>query len=96
MQKVVCELYNDHFENAKRYQLPRAQLIIAISLITLATMLTPATPDGIMTVTTKTVRAVLQENISLTQTTISRLIISLISALVCLKKSRKKRDRPLQ
>lgn len=24
-----CELYNDHFENAKRYQIPRAQLIIA-------------------------------------------------------------------
>nr|DAU71758.1 MAG TPA: hypothetical protein [Caudoviricetes sp.] len=23
------ELYNDHFENAKRYQIPRAQLIIA-------------------------------------------------------------------
>lgn len=27
--KVVCELYNDHFENAKRYNIPRAQLIIA-------------------------------------------------------------------
>lgn len=23
------ELFNDHFENAKRYQIPRAQLIIA-------------------------------------------------------------------
>ena len=27
--KIKCELYNDHFENAKRYQIPRAQLIIA-------------------------------------------------------------------
>lgn len=26
---VKIELYNDHFENAKRYQIPRAQLIIA-------------------------------------------------------------------
>ncbi|HEP2167356.1 TPA: site-specific DNA-methyltransferase, partial [Streptococcus pyogenes] len=26
---VKCELYNDHFENAKRYNIPRAQLIIA-------------------------------------------------------------------
>lgn len=26
---MKCELYNDHFENAKRYQIPRAQLIIA-------------------------------------------------------------------
>ena len=27
--RVKIELYNDHFENAKRYQIPRAQLIIA-------------------------------------------------------------------
>ena len=27
--KIKCELYNDHFENAKRYQIPHAQLIIA-------------------------------------------------------------------
>ena len=27
--KVKCELYNDHFENAKRYSIPHAQLIIA-------------------------------------------------------------------
>lgn len=26
---MKCELYNDHFENAKRYNIPRAQLIIA-------------------------------------------------------------------
>ena len=26
---MKIELYNDHFENAKRYQIPRAQLIIA-------------------------------------------------------------------
>lgn len=28
-KKIKCELYNDHFENAKRYQIPKAQLIIA-------------------------------------------------------------------
>ena len=28
-KKIKIELYNDHFENAKRYQIPRAQLIIA-------------------------------------------------------------------
>lgn len=28
-KRVKIELYNDHFENAKRYQIPRAQLIIA-------------------------------------------------------------------
>lgn len=28
-QKVPCEIYNDHFENAKRYNIPHAQLIIA-------------------------------------------------------------------
>ena len=26
---MKIELYNDHFENAKRYQIPRAQLIIS-------------------------------------------------------------------
>lgn len=29
MKDIKIELYNDHFENAKRYQIPRAQLIIA-------------------------------------------------------------------
>jgi site-specific DNA-methyltransferase (adenine-specific) len=28
-EKIVAELYNDHFQNFKRYQLPKAQLIIA-------------------------------------------------------------------
>lgn len=28
-KKIKCELFNDHFENAKRYQIPKAQLIIA-------------------------------------------------------------------
>lgn len=28
-KRIKIELYNDHFENAKRYQIPRAQLIIA-------------------------------------------------------------------
>ena len=27
--KLPCEIYNDHFENAKRYNIPHAQLIIA-------------------------------------------------------------------
>lgn len=27
--KIPCEIYNDHFENAKRYNIPHAQLIIA-------------------------------------------------------------------
>ena len=29
VQKLPCEIYNDHFENAKRYNIPHAQLIIA-------------------------------------------------------------------
>ena len=29
MKKIKIELYHDHFENAKRYQIPHAQLIIA-------------------------------------------------------------------
>ena len=28
-RKCKIELYNDHFENAKRYGIPHAQLIIA-------------------------------------------------------------------
>lgn len=28
-KETKCELYNDHFENAKRYNIPHAQLIIA-------------------------------------------------------------------
>lgn len=29
MKKIKIEMYHDHFENAKRYQIPHAQLIIA-------------------------------------------------------------------
>lgn len=28
-KKIKCEIFNDHFENAKRYNIPHAQLIIA-------------------------------------------------------------------
>ncbi len=28
-KELVCELYNDHFQNYKRYHIPKAQLIIA-------------------------------------------------------------------
>lgn len=27
--KVKCELYNDNFQNRKKYNIPRAQLVIA-------------------------------------------------------------------
>src|SRR5690554_3672703 len=29
MTKIKCELYNDHFQNYKRYGIPKAQLVIA-------------------------------------------------------------------
>lgn len=28
-KKIMCDIYNDHFENAKHYNMPHAQLIIA-------------------------------------------------------------------
>ena len=28
-QKIKCELYNDNFQNFKRYNIPKAQLVIA-------------------------------------------------------------------
>jgi len=30
--KVKCELFHDHFQNFKRYNIPKAQLVIAISI----------------------------------------------------------------
>lgn len=29
MNKIKCELFNDHFQNYKRYSIPKAQLVIA-------------------------------------------------------------------
>lgn len=29
MSEAKCELYNDHFQNFKRYGIPKAQLVIA-------------------------------------------------------------------
>ncbi|SUN56676.1 Adenine-specific methyltransferase [Streptococcus gallolyticus] len=65
---MKCELYNDHFENAKRYQIPRAQLIIADFHIISATMPMLATLVGTRTEIIRTVKANLQANLSLTQT----------------------------
>ena len=29
MREIKCELYNDNFQNYKRYNIPKAQLVIA-------------------------------------------------------------------
>ena len=29
VKKIKCELYNDNFQNFKRYNIPKAQLVIA-------------------------------------------------------------------
>lgn len=29
MEQIKCELYNDNFQNYKRYNIPKAQLVIA-------------------------------------------------------------------
>ena len=54
-KKIKTELYNDHFENAKRYNIPRAQLIISGHSIQFR-VITPmqATLHGTLTATTTT------------------------------------------
>jgi hypothetical protein len=39
MKDIKVELYNDHFQNYKRYNIPKAQLVIADNRIEKATSL---------------------------------------------------------
>ena len=89
------ELINDHFENAKRYNIPRAQLIIADIPYNLGNNAYASDPRWYENGDNKTVRVSWLENRFLTQTMILKSIISLIFAAVCLKKSQKKKGKRL-
>lgn len=77
---MKCELYNDHFENAKRYQIPRAQLIIADIPYNLGNNAYASDPRWYEMAITRTGKANLQGNLFLTQTMTLKSIISLIFA----------------
>ena len=52
------QLYNDHFQNYKRYNVPKAQLIIADIPYNLGNNATLQILHGMLTVIIKTVKAI--------------------------------------
>ena len=71
-QKVKIELYNDHFENAKRYGIPKAQLIVADIPYNLGNNAYATTLCGMRVGIIRTEKANLQERVFLTPITILR------------------------
>lgn len=81
-QKIKCELYNDNFQNFKRYNIPKAQLVIADIPYNLGNNAYGSNPmwyvgGGI----TRMVKANWQEKVFLTPISISTLLNTFISAI---------------
>ena len=56
MKKIKCELYNDNFQNYKRYNIPRAQLVIADIPYNVGTNFYGSNPEWYKGGTIKTVK----------------------------------------
>lgn len=87
------ELFNDHFENAKRYNIPRAQLIIADIPYNLGNNAYASDPRWYKDGDNKNGESKLAGKSFLTRITILKSITFSISALGYLKKNRKKREK---
>lgn len=61
-KKLACELYNDNFENAKRYNIPHAQLIIADIPYNLGNNAYASNPSWYEGGTIRMAKAIKQEN----------------------------------
>ena len=82
-QKIKCELYNDNFQNFKRYNIPKAQLVIADIPYNLGNNAYGSNPCGMWGGTTRMVKANWQEKVFLTPISISTLLNTFISAIGC-------------
>lgn len=69
-KEVKCELFNDNFQNYKKYGIPKAQLVIADIPYNIGTNFYGSNPSWYIGGTTRTVKANLQENLPSTQTLI--------------------------
>ena len=94
MPKV--ELYNDHFQNFKRYNIPKAQLVIADIPYNLANNAYASNPQWYVDGITPREKASLRILNSLTQTKIFALQSFSIFATACCAQSQKKKGKPRQ
>lgn len=77
------ELFNDSFQNYKRYQIPKAQLVIADIPYNLAENAYASSPSWYVGGTTRTVKARKQNQHSLILTVISEFPNTCISVQKC-------------
>ena len=82
-QKIKCELYNDNFQNFKRYNIPKAQLVIADIPYNLGNNAYGSNPMWYVGGTTRMVKVNWQEKDFLTLISISTLLNTFISAIGC-------------
>ena len=74
MSKTKCELFNDHFQNYKRYSIPKAQLVIADIPYNLGNNAYASNPDWYKGGKLQTVNQKKPAKHSLIRTTISELL----------------------
>lgn len=80
-QKIKCELYNDNFQNFKRYNIPKAQLVIADIPYNLGNNAYGSNPMWYVGGTTRMVKANLPEKVFSTPISISTSQNIFISAI---------------
>lgn len=78
-KKIACEIFNDHFENAKQYNIPRAQLIIADIPYNLGNNAYASNPSWYVGGTILMAKVIKLTQVFLKQTRILEYRISLIS-----------------
>jgi site-specific DNA-methyltransferase (adenine-specific) len=72
-RKIKCELFNDNFQNFKRYGIPKAQLVIADIPYNLGKNAYASSPEWYIGGITRMEKAKRRVRAFLTQTTISTL-----------------------
>lgn len=83
MKEVKCKLFNDNFQNYKKYGIPKAQLVIADIPYNIGTNFYGSNPSWYIGGTIRTVKVNLQENLHSTQISILTLRNTSIFAIGC-------------
>lgn len=91
---MKCELYHDNFQNFKRYNVPKAQLVIADIPYNIGADAYAAIPCGIRAATTRTGKVSWQSRAFHTDGTF-KIAEYMHFCNRLLKRSQRKRDRPL-
>lgn len=90
---MKCELYHDNFQNFKRYNIPKAQLVIADIPYNIGVDAYASNPMWYNGGDNKTEKVSLQSRAFSTRTEHSKLRSTCTSVIVCCARNRRKRGK---